>query len=163
MTFVALALVAALASPAFAQDTTGDVAVGLSFLGDEGGIGVQGSLSNKIKDLANDRVLSWVADISIHRRGFELSDLTFTNLLIQGGARVRGAINERTDWFGQGLVGVRRFSTNFDVSDTGIIVTPGGGIDYAVNEKMKARGQLDIPIGDGGSTTRFFIGLVWGR
>lgn len=44
-------------------------------------------------------------------------------------------------------------------SDTGLVVTPGAGIDYALNEKRSLRVQLDIPIGDGGSGTRFWFGL----
>ena len=161
--FVAVALVAALASPAFAQDKPGDVAVGLSILGDNGGVGLQGSLSNKIKDLANDKILSWVADVSFHHNS--ILDVGFTTFFVQGGARVGGPINDKTDWFGQGLIGIVRRSC-CGVSDTAVVITPGGGIDYAINEKMKVRGQLDIPIsleGDGGSTTRFFIGLVWPR
>ena len=173
----ALALVAGLAVPAFAQDSTGDVAVGLSFLGDEGGLGVQGSLSNQIKDLDNGKTLSWVADASFHHKSFDLTDVSWSTFMVQGGARVRGTINDKTAWFGQGLIGIRHatFSSDLtdslcsaleidcDASDTGVIVTPGGGIDYAINDKMSARAQLDIPIGSGGSTTRFFVGLAWKR
>jgi hypothetical protein len=173
--FVALAALASAVTPAFAQAKPGDVAVGLSVLGDQGGLGLQATLARKIKDLEKDRILQWVGDVSFHHNSYGISDLSSTSFLVQGGARVRGAVNDKTDWFAHGLIGIRHFSFSSDLTDalcksagvdcgassTGLIVTPGGGIDYAFSDSMQARVQLDIPIGDGGSTTRFMVGLVW--
>ena len=170
------ALLVMSAAPAFAQgsDAIGNIAVGLSFLGDEGGTGIQAAVSNRIKSLANDKVLSWLVDASFHHKGSGLLDTSVNHILAQGGAQVSGTLNEKAQWYAHGMIGILRTSIGGDLadlcdlvdescSDTSLIVTPGGGIAYALNDKTSAYAQLDIPIGSDGNTTRFTIGVRFKR
>ena len=52
-----------------------------------------------------------------------------------------------------------RSSTLTVASETGVVFSPGAGIDYSFNPRTAFRAQLDIPIGEGGNTTRFWIGI----
>jgi hypothetical protein len=174
-----VALILAAPATAAAQGTLG---VGVSFLGDEGGTGVTVDYSRPIRSLANDRTLGWVGDFSYHRNGFGNDfagvDGNFTTMTFQGGVRLSGQAAPKVSWHAQGLVGVRRSSFDvsasgltdeicdaFDIdcsvgdSDTGVIFTPGAGIDYMLTERAALRAQLDIPIGEGGSTTRVWFGV----
>jgi hypothetical protein len=173
----ALALVSA--APAAAQT----VGVGISFLGNNGGTGLQVDYAARHRTLSGgERTLDFVGDFSVHHNGFG-NDLTgvkvgFTSFFIQGGARVNGSFDPKFKWFVQGLVGVHHLSVGTDAAgvnkdicdafnidcstsagDTGVVVTPGGAVTYALNERTSLRGQLDIPIGNGGGTTRFFLGI----
>jgi hypothetical protein len=173
------ALLLASVVPAAAQT----VGVGLSFLSNNGGTGIQVDYSNTYRTLSGgDRTLGWVGDFSVHHNGFG-NDLTgvkvgFTSVFIQGGMRVNGTFDEKFKWFAQGLIGLHHLSVGADATgvnkdvcdafnidcsasagDTGVVVTPGGAVTYALNDRTSLRGQLDIPIGSGGSTTRFFLGI----
>ena len=179
--FLGLALLLSTPMTAAAQGTLG---AGLSFLGDEGGTGFTVDYSAPFSTMTNDRTLSWVGDFSFHRNNFD--GLGFegdiTTLTFQGGVRIGGPIGTdgRLTWHGQGLVGVMRSSFDFGVdeftqdlcdaldidcdlgggdSDTGFIFTPGGGINYWFNPQTAFRAQLDIPIGEGGNTTRIWFGI----
>jgi hypothetical protein len=151
---------------------------GLSFL--EGGIGVTIDYAKAYKTLTNDRSLHWVGDVSFHHdgAGAEFVDASLNILTIQGGLRMKGKIDEKLSWHVQGLVGIMRASVSVSASgltedlcdaldidceagasDTGVVVSPGAGIDYAFNDRRSLRVQLDIPFDDGGSATRFWVGL----
>ena len=174
------ALLLASALPAAAQT----LGAGVSFLGDEGGTGITVDYSKDFRELAKEKMLGWVGELSFHHKGFEGGG--FNSLFLQGGLRVGGPAAEKLRWHAQGLVGLRRASASgdagdlidglndlcneldlaceIDSSDTGLIFTPGVGIDYAFKPNMNLRAQFDLPIalGDGGgSTTRFWIGLSW--
>lgn len=166
------ALLVTSAAPAFAQGSegVGNIAVGLSFLGDEGGTGVQAAVSNRIKALANDKVLSWLVDASYHHNS--VLGFSWSSLLLQGGAQVGGSMNGQLDWFAHFMIGIWRasgdlggfgdFCDALDIdcgaSDTSIVFTPGAGVAYRLNEKLSAFAQLDLPISDG-NTTRFTMGV----
>lgn len=175
---MATALVAASAAPAFAQGSEGigNVAVGLSFLGDEGGVGVQAAVSNRLRSLANDKMLSWIVDGSFHHNGESLLDVSWNSLFLQGGVQVSGPLSDKAQWFAHGMIGIWRVSgdvgafgdlcdalaVDCGTSDTSIVFTPGAGISYALNDKASAYAQLDLPISDG-NTTRFTIGVKFSR
>lgn len=175
------ALLLAFALPASAQDK-GRFGVGLSFLGDEGGTGVQGSVTGPFKTTASGRALSWIVDGSFHHKS--VLEVGWTNILVQGGVQTSGPLGSdgKIEWFGHGMVGLNHYSFADalfgDLCDTlgvdcggtsgnAILITPGGGVAYKVNDKTSIFGQLDIPIaisGDGnGSTTRFTIGALFKR
>jgi hypothetical protein len=177
--FLGLALLLSTPMTAAAQGTLG---VGVSFLGDEGGTGFTVDYSAPFRTMTNDRTLSWVGDFSFHRNGFDTVGFegNLTNLMIQGGVRIGGPIGTdgRLTWHGQGLVGILRSSFDFGAddfdeeicdeldldcdigdSDTSFVFTPGAGINYWFNPQTAFRAQLDLPIGDGGNTTRFWIGI----
>jgi hypothetical protein len=182
--FLVPALLVMVPMSAAAQDVMpGKFGVGLSFLGDEGGTGFTVDYSKPFRSVGNDRTLGWVGDFSFHRNGFDDFGLEgdFTSFTFQGGVRISGPIgtNSNLTWHGQGLVGVLHHSfdvgieddldedacedlgldCSFGESDTGFIFTPGVGIDFWFNERTALRGQFDIPIGEGGSTTRFWVGI----
>jgi hypothetical protein len=165
------------AIPASAQS----LGVGASFLGDEGGTGVIVDYSKPFQSSMTTKKLGWVGDFSYFHKGFG-NDVfgggSANTLLLQGGVRISGEAGEKLEWLGQGLIGLRHASFSYDDnlggicdlgdcsdSDNGGVLTLGGGLQYALNEKLGVRGQLDFPIalGDGGSTTRFSIMLVLKR
>lgn len=160
----ALFLVSAM--PAAAQDGLG---LGLSFLGDDGGAGVLVDYSQPLKRQTTSAHLGWVGEFSYFPGDF------FSSLFLQGGVRASGRAGEKVNWLGQGMIGILRqsadglddvcdvFDIDCDASNTGAVLTVGGGIEYAINEKSGIRGVLDIPIAltdGGGSTTRFTIAYV---
>jgi hypothetical protein len=181
---LAAALLIVSAMPVTAQT----LGAGISFLGDEGGTGFIVDYSKPLQS-STDGALGWVVDFSYNRKsvGGALAGgtATGTTMLAQGGVRMVGEAGENLTWHGQGLVGLRRSSVSFDAagvneeicdllgincsagaSDTGGVLTVGGALQYALNEGMGVRGQLDFPIaigGDGGSTTRFSIMVVFAR
>lgn len=171
---VASAFVLASALPAAAQT----LGAGLSFL--DGAIGATVDYSNPFRTLSNDKTLGWVGDLSFHRDSEGDDDIISANanwLSVQGGLRVRGNGGEKLRWHAQGLVGIARVSvstdgaledaceeiTGFDCgvegSDTGFVFTPGAGIDYMFDARRAFRAQLDLLIGEGGSSARFWVGL----
>ena len=180
--FLGLALLLSTPMTAAAQGTLG---AGLSFLGDEGGTGFTVDYSAPFRTMTNDRTLGWVGDFSFHRNSFDGFGFEgdITNLTFQGGVRIGGPIGTdgRLTWHGQGLVGILRSSFDFGVDDftedfceefdidcddlgggdseTGFIFTPGAGINYWFNPQTAFRAQFDIPIGEGGNTTRFWFGI----
>jgi hypothetical protein len=182
--FLAMSLLVTVPMSAAAQDVQpGKLGVGLSFLGDEGGTGVTVDYSKPFRSLANDRTLGWVGDFSFHRNGFDGFGVegNFTSMTFQGGVRIGGQLgsNPNLTWHAQGLAGILRQSfdvglddeldeeiceelgldCSFGESDTGFIFTPGAGIDYWFNPRTAFRAQLDIPIGEGGNTTRVWFGI----
>lgn len=184
-TVKALILTAALLLVGSAPAAAQTVGVGLSFLSDQGGTGLTVDYAKFFRDTAGGRSLDLVGDFSIHHNGWG-NDFVgvsggVTSLFIQGGVRTNGTANEKVRWHAQGLVGLWRASwswgaagVNQDIceafgldcdlgtSDFGVLLTPGAGIDYALNEQAALRAQLDIPIAIGdNTTTRFWIGLSW--
>jgi hypothetical protein len=174
--FLGLSLLLMTSVPAAAQDTPGRLGVGLSFLSDDGGTGVTVDYSKPFRSLANNRTLGWVGDFSFHRNseGIEDFEVDLTVLTFQGGVRIGGPFgqNPNLTWHGQGLVGILRTSASNDLlddvcdvldidcsdSETDFVFTPGGGIDYAFNERTAFRAQIDFLISDG-SAVRFWIGI----
>ena len=136
----------------------------------EGGTGVTIDYAKVHKTISNDRTLSWVGDFSFH------GDEGVNWITLQGGMRMGGQASEKVRWHVQGLVGILRASANgafgdfvddlcddLDIdcgaSDTSLVITPGGGIDYVIDEKKAVRAQLDIPFNADGSGTRFWVGI----
>lgn len=174
--FLGVALLVMAPVSAMAQDAPGKLGVGLSFLSDDGGMGVTVDYSKPFRTLSNDRTLGWVGDFSFHRNsvGIEPADVDLTVLSFQGGVRISGPLGQNPNftWHGQGLVGILRASASndtvddlcdivdvdCDASDTNFVFTPGAGIDYAFNEKTAFRAQIDFFISDG-NATRFWIGI----
>jgi hypothetical protein len=174
--FLGLALLLVTSVPAAAQGTFG---AGLSFLGDDGGVGVTVDYSQPFKSLANNRTLGWVGDFSFHHNsigGFDDFDVSISTITAQGGIRIGGPIgqNQKLTWHGQGLLGIMHanvsaddiigdlcddFDVDCDESDSQFIFTPGAGIDYAFNERTAFRAQIDFPIGSDASTTRVWFGI----
>ena len=64
--FLTFSLSLAMSLPATAQETQGKLGMGLSFLGDDGGVGVTVDYSKPFHSLANNRSFGWVADFSFH-------------------------------------------------------------------------------------------------
>ena len=163
------ALFVASAMPAAAQDGLG---LGLSFLGDEGGAGFLVDYSQPFKTQNTGARLGWVGEFSYFPGDF------FSTLMAQGGVRASGRAGEKLNWLAHGMVGMLRQSADggdivddlcdvldldCDASNTGALLTIGGGVEYAINEKSGLRGQLDFPIAltdGGGNTTRFTIAYV---
>ncbi len=177
--FLVFALSLAMPLTATAQDTQGKLGVGLSFLGDDGGVGATVDYSKPFRSLSNNRSLGWVGDFSFHgndvgESGIEVDVKSFT---FQGGVRLSGPFgtNERLTWHAQGLLGVMHVSASADSllgdicddldvdcdeSDTGLIFSPGAGIDYWFSPRTSIRAQIDFPIGEGGATTRVWFGIA---
>jgi YD repeat-containing protein len=177
--FLTFSLSLAMPVPATAQDTQGKLGMGLSFLGDDGGVGVTVDYSKPFHSLANNRSFGWVADFSFHGNdvgdsGIEVDLKSFT---FQGGVRLTGPFgaNERLTWHAQGLLGVMHVTAgadslledicddldiDCDESDTGVIFSPGAGLDYWFSPRTSIRAQIDFPIGEGGATTRAWFGIA---
>lgn len=146
---------------------------GLSILGDNGGFGAIVDYFSPIRAQGASNTLGWVVDASVHRKGFDGfgADYSVMHLLAEGGVRLVGTLGDNLTWHAQGLGGIIRSSfsgngfscgslANCSDSDTSFIVDIGGAVQYALGENRAVRGQLDIPIGDGGNTTRFSIMYV---
>jgi hypothetical protein len=181
--FLAAAAVLLLPAHAAAQgapvSAPGTLGAGVSFLSDGRGIGVVVDYSRPFRTLANDKTLGWVVDFGYSHDDTDniLFEGGVNTIMLQGGVRVRGALNDRVSWHGQGLVGILRTDVSGDFDDlcddvedligddlgcggdTGIIFTPGIGIDYGFSDNAAVRAQLDIPIGEGGAATRFWVGI----
>ncbi len=134
---VMLALMAAPASTAFAQNPVGRAvtAVGVSFLR-SGDATALGFAVDTAKNFAVGEAVGIgpVGDFGFYRH----DDFTITSFL--GGGRVtigRGPVQV----FGQMLVGYERCC---GVSD--FAWQPGGGLDIRVNAMINVRGQLDLRI-----------------
>lgn len=166
-------LTAVSAMPAAAQG----LGAGLAILGDEGGPGVIVDYEGPLGAQGSGPALSWVGDFSYFPAG-GVDQIDIKTLLIQAGVRARGEAGSNLSWLAHGLVGFRRATASADdefgalceladvdcsASDTGGVLTIGGGLEYALGSGNAVRGQIDFPIalGDGGSTTRFAIMYVW--
>ena len=172
----------AVALPAMAQATpagsSGKLGVGLSFLGDDGGMGVTVDYAHPFHPLSDNRSIAWVGDFSFH--GNDVGDsgieVDLKSLTYQGGVRYTAPLgaSSKLTWHAQGLLGVMHVSAgadnlledicddlgiDCDEDETGFIFSPGAGIDYWFNPRFGFRGQLDFPIGEGGVTTRVWFGL----
>lgn len=162
--FLASTLLLAFAVSSSAQT----LGAGLSFF--EGGTGVTVDYAKTHKTISNDRILSWVGDLSFH------GEEGVNWLTAQGGLRMGGNASEKVRWHVQGLVGIIRTSVSgiagdviddlcdiadvdCDASDTSLVISPGAGIDYVFDEKKAFRAQLDIPFNGNGSGTRFWFGI----
>lgn len=182
--FLGTALLLASALPARAQT----LGAGVSFLGDEGGIGATVDYSKPVRTLSKDRTLGWVADASFHHNGDSIEGFSASvnQIMVQGGVRLGGTANEKVSWHVQGLAGLAHASVGGDAGDAldelgdlcnevGVdcgdagsnntfVITPGAGIDYALKPGQALRAQFDLPIAvtnGGGSTWRFWVGLSW--
>lgn len=173
---LAIALILVAPATAAAQGTLG---AGLSFLNDDGtAVGVTVDYSRPIRSLANNRSLGWVGDVSYHRDSEDDLgiDVNYSALTVQGGVRVSGPLgqNEKLSWHAQGLAGIFRASADIDgligdvcdlvdadcdESETRFIVTPGAGVDYALNGRAALRAQIDFMLGDDISAARFWFGV----
>ena len=116
--FLTFSLPLALPLTATAQDTQGKLGVGLSFLGDDGGVGVTVDYSKAFHSLAKNKSFGWVPDFSFHGNdvgdsGIEVDLKSFT---FQGGIRLTGPFgaNERLTWHAQGLLGVMHVTAGAD-------------------------------------------------
>jgi hypothetical protein len=177
--FVAAALLFVSAIPAAAQ--TDAFSVGLAFLSDNGGVGVNADYSKATSMKANDRTMGWVVDGSFNHKGFGGfgTDFSINTLIVDGGVRLAGKAGDKATWHVQGTAGIVRFNVSIDgltqsicdlagvdcsASSTSFIIDPGGAFTYWFNEKGGVKGQLTIPIAIGGdnsgSMTRFDINYV---
>lgn len=182
---LSLLLFVAIAGAAGAQT----IGAGVSFIGDERGTGVLLDYSSPFASQTRDYTVGWVGEFNFNHRGFGNDFVGVTGgintLMLQGGVRATGEASEKVSWQVQGLVGLIRSGFGTDaagsnedlcdlydidcstgVSDTGAVLTIGGGVTYALTDKTGIRGQLDFPIAigaDGGSTTRFSIVLAFKR
>lgn len=172
--------------PASAQSMLG---VGVSFLGDERGTGFVLDYSSPLAGQKSDNTVGWVGEFALHHKGFGSAaagvEGGVTTIMAQLGLRISGEASDKVTWLGQGLVGLmrtsfgaeaaglnREFCELYDIdcsagsSDTGGVLTVGGGLQYALTDRTHVRGQLDFPIAlgaEGGGTTRFSILLVFKR
>lgn len=162
--FLGAVLLLASALPAAAQT----LGAGVSFLSDEGGTGITVDYSKPFRTLEKDKTLGWVGELSFAHKGFD--DGSVNTLMIQGGVRIGGKIDEKVSWHGQGLIGIARGSSSVDdcsaceFSDTNLVFSPGAGIDYTFKPNMAARAQIDFPIVFASSTNsavRLWLALVW--
>lgn len=162
---IGLALTLALAAPAAAQGAAASsgptFAAGVSFLNiaEDTGTGFQVDLGYPVQSM-NKGNIGIVGDFGWNSYGDEVSSLMFG-----GGVRFTGTTNAKVQPFGQFLIGMSRFSNEFD-SESDMYVAPGGGVDIRLNDKWNFRGQIDIPIvmfaeDVGGSETgvRFMFGV----
>ena len=101
--FLGTALLLASALPARAQT----LGAGVSFLGDEGGIGATVDYSKPVRTLSKDRTLGWVADASFHHNGDSIEGFSASvnQIMVQGGVRLGGTANEKVSWHVQGALG----------------------------------------------------------
>jgi hypothetical protein len=180
--FVSALLISAL--PVSAQSSFG---VGVSFLGDERGTGLVLDYSSALAGQSGDSAVGWVGEFALNHKGFggALAGVEggATTIMAQLGVRMSGKAGDKVSWLGHGLVGLMR--TGFGVeaaglnrefcelynidcssgnSDTGGVLTIGGGVQYAMTDSTHLRGQLDFPIAlgaEGGGTTRFSIMLAF--
>ena len=69
----------------------------------------------------------------------------FKTMTLMGGARVTAGGGGFAP-FGQFLVGSYRVSTSLcdDCSETRLVITPGGGVDIALNRRLNFRAQIDF-------------------
>lgn len=161
------------AMPAAAQG----LGAGLGLLGDEGGPGVVVEYEAPLGATGSGPGLNLVGDFSYFPAG-GVENIDLKTLLIQVGARVRGEAGSNLSWLAHALVGMRRATASADddlgalcdladvdcsASDTGGVLTVGGGLEYALGSGNAIRGQIDFPIaiGDGGSTTRAVFMYIW--
>ena len=172
-------------APAAAQS----LGAGVSFLGDERGPGFLVDYSSPLAKQSGGATLGWVGEFGFNHKGFGSNFAGVsggvTTIMAQAGLRLSGAASSKVSWQAQGVAGIMRTSFGFDAagtskavcdafdidcsasaSDTGGVLTVGGGLQYAFSDTKALRGQLDFPIAiasDGGSTTRFAIMLVFKR
>jgi len=161
---IALAVLAAPASPALAQSPVGRAvtAVGVSFLrsGDATALGFMVDTAKNFA-VGESVGIGPVGDFGFYRH----EDFTITSFF--GGGRVtigRGPVQV----FGQTLVGYERCC---GVSD--FAWQPGGGLDIRVNAMLNIRSQMDLRIirpgdGDGAQTFRdlrlsFGVSMPFGK
>jgi hypothetical protein len=159
---LAAAMVALTAMPSAAQS----LGLGVSGMSDGVGAGLIVDYSGPLRSTAAGHPLNWVGEFNFYPGdGGSL-------LMLQGGVRGQGAAGENLNWLLQGLVGFSHSGVDSDVQDvcdlfdvdcggsSGAVLTFGGGVEYALNDRSGIRAQLDIPIflGDNSDTaTRFSV------
>ena len=142
---LAVALMLLSAAPAAAQGSAAArdrplLGAGLSIVTDGGdtGIGVAIDFAKAIYS-TRDVAVAPVGDFGWH--SFD----GFKSLTFMGGGRVTAG-GGRFAPFGQFLIGSFRVSTSFcdDCSETRLVMTPGGGVDIALNRRLNFRAQIDF-------------------
>jgi len=176
--FLAAALFVVSAIPAAAQ--TDAFSVGLAFLSDNGGVGVNADYSRATSQKANDRTMGWVGDVSFNHKGFGGfgTDFSLNTFMVDGGIRLAGKASDKATWHVQGTAGIAHSSFSLDsltqsicdlvgydcgAGDTAFIIMPGGALTYWFSDKSGVKGQLNIPIrlsGNTGSAIRFDVNYV---
>jgi len=177
--FLAAALFLVSAIPAAAQ--TDAFSVGLAFLSDNGGVGVNADYSKATGTKANNRTIGWVGDVSFNHKGFGGfggSDFGINTFMVDGGIRLAGKASDKATWHVQGTAGIAHASVSIDnltqsvctlagidcsASETSFLIMPGGAVTYWFSDKSGVKGQLNIPImvtGDTGSAVRFDVNYV---
>lgn len=175
--FLAAALFVVSAIPAAAQ--TNAFSVGLAFLSDEGGVGVNADYSRALSS-TGDRTMGWVGDVSFNHKsvgGFG-NDVSFNTFIVDGGVRLAGKASDKASWHVQGTAGIAHASLGIDnvtqslcdlvgidcsASETAFLIMPSGAVTYWFSDRSGVKGQLNIPIrvsGSTGSSVRFDINYV---
>jgi hypothetical protein len=160
--------------PAVAQ--TNAFSVGLAFLDNNGGVGVNADYSRATRTRSNGQSIGWVGDVSFNHKG--ISDVGYNTFFVDGGVRLSGKAGDKATWHVQGTAGIAHSSFGVDTltqsicdsvgfdcdaSDTGFLIMPGGALTYWFSDKSGVKGQLNIPIllsGNTGSGVRFDINYV---
>ena len=176
--FLAVALFVVSAVPAAAQ--TDAFSVGLAFLSDEGGVGVNADYSRATGTRSGDQSIGWVGDFSFNHKGFGGfgTDFSLNTLIVDAGVRLAGKASDKATWHVQGTAGIAHSSFSVDTltqsicdlvgfdcgaGDTAFIIMPGGALTYWFSDKSGVKGQLNIPIrlsGNTGSAVRFDVNYV---
>jgi len=119
---------------------------GISFLDKNAGAtgtGFAVDLAGKVKTF--DKIsLAVVGDVGLNFFDFE------TVTMVQAGVRVNFTTpNAKVKPFAQGLAGWAHFNASdckgSHCQSNGFVLTPGGGLDYALSKKTNLRVQLDLP------------------
>ena len=156
--------------PAGAQ---GAASAGLTFFGDNLGVGVDADYARQYRTVGADRPLSWLVDGAFAHKGE--GGASFNTVMLGGGVRVEGKAGDKATWHGQGTAGIMHTGFDSDLCDlldidcgggsTDFVIMPAGAITYWFSDTKGVKGQLGIPLalgGDGaGSTIRFDINFVW--
>lgn len=181
---ICMCAVALLALPVGARAQS--LGAGVSFLGDERGVG---GLIDYSKPLSGKAGIGWVGEFGLNHKGFggDFAGVKggVTTIMAQAGLRITGDASDKVTWHLQGLGGLMRSSFGVDAaglnkavcdaydidcsagtSDLGGVLTVGAGLQYNLSGSGGLRAQFDIPIAvgaDGGATTRFAVLYVLRR
>jgi hypothetical protein len=178
--FLVAALFLVSCLPAAAQ--TDAFSVGLAFLDNNGGVGVNADYSKATSTKGNDRTMGWVGDVSFNHKGFGSiagSDFSINTFMVDGGLRMAGKAGDKATWHVQGTAGIIHQGSSIDnltqsicnlagvdcsTGATSFLIMPSGAVTYWFSDKGGVKGQLNIPIavvgGNTGSAVRFDINYV---
>ena len=166
---LAAALLITSAIPAAAQ---GAASAGITFFGDNLGVGIDADYARQYKSMGMDRTLSWLVDGAFAHKGEAGASLN--TFMLDGGVRLEGNAGANATWHAQGTAGFMHTSLDSDLCDllnidcggsTDFVIMPAGAVTYWFSATKGVKGQLGIPLvlgGDGAdSTIRFDINFVW--